>query len=153
MHATSAFSARRLALGAALAFALAGCERVGLGGGSGGAAGSGQTGSAISAADGAYAGDATRGSGTESLCERRYDVRATVRLGEIALELVDSANAARAPLRATALADANGTALASVLFQGRAHVMELRLRNGTLRGFVDAPTCRLSLSARRTDGA
>gem|GEM_PF-5052516 len=143
MHATAKFSMRRVALGAALALALVGCERVGLGR---------ETGGAISAADGAYAGDALRGSGTESLCARRYDLRATVRLGEIAVELVDPENATRAPVRATALADSNGTALAQIAFQGVSHILELQLRNGTLRGFVDARTCRLTLSARRTDG-
>jgi hypothetical protein len=140
------FAAWRMAVLMAAMLALGGCQKLGLGL-------EPAPGAPIAAADGLYTGTATRSTGTDSRCERRYAVRATVKFGELEIELTDPENPARAPIRAAGFIEATGRIVTSIQIQGVPHVVELRLRDGTLRGSIDARTCGLSLSARRTDGA
>ncbi len=144
MQTITGFAAWRMAVAMVATLALGGCQ--GLGRETAPAA-------SVAAADGLYTGTAFRTTGTESRCERRYAVRASVKLGELELELSDPENPARTPIRAAGFVEASGRIVTSIQFQGTAHVIELRLRDGILRGSVDARSCGLSLSARRTDGA
>jgi hypothetical protein len=122
-----------------MALALAAC---GLRGGGGGA---------ISAADGVFAGEAARSSGPESRCARRYTVRATLKLGELAMEFSDAENPTRTPIRTAGFVEANGRFLAKVFFQGESHVVEGYLSADSLRAAIDANSCRMSISARRAN--
>jgi hypothetical protein len=138
------FAAWRMAVSMAAMLVLGGCQGLGR---------TASEGAPIAAADGLYTGTAFRTTGTDSRCERRYTVRAIVKLGELDLELADPENPARAPIRAAGFVEATGRIVTSIQIQGAAQVIELRLRDGTLRGSIDARTCGLSLTARRTDGA
>ena len=122
----------------AIALALAAC---GVRGGGG----------AISAADGIFVGEGFRSSGPDSRCERRYIVRATLKLGELALEFSDAENPTRAPIRASSYVEANGRFLANVFFQGESHVLEGVLSADNLRATIETRNCRMSISARRTN--
>ncbi len=137
---------RRLAAVATLltGFAVAACERLPLL--SPGAV-------AVGAIDGVYTGEAIRGSGTESRCDRRYLVRATVRRGEFALELLDAENAARTLDRTQGFVEPDGRVFATLRVQGLVYPLEGRFDARNFRGSMEASTCRLSLSARRGDGA
>lgn len=122
----------------AIALALAAC---GVRGGGG----------AISAADGVFVGEGLRSGGPDSRCERRYIVRATLKLGELALEFSDAENPTRTPIRASGFVEANGRFLANVFFQGESHVLEGVLSADRLRATIETRSCRMSISARRTN--
>jgi hypothetical protein len=123
-----------------MALALAAC---GLRGGGG----------AISAADGVFVGEANRSSGPESRCERRYAMRATLKLGELTIELTDAENPTRTPIRTSAYVEANGRFVANVFFQGESHVIEGTLSADSLRAAIEVRSCRMSMSARRANAA
>jgi hypothetical protein len=106
-------------------------------------------GGAISAADGVFAGNGVRSSGPESRCERRYAVRATLKLGELSLEFLDAENPTRTPIRTAGYVDTNGRFLANVFFQGESHIVDGYLSADSLRATIDVRTCRMSISARR----
>jgi hypothetical protein len=125
----------------AIALALAACGVRGGGGGGG----------AISAADGVFVGEGFRSSGPDSRCERRYNVRATLKLGELALEFSDAENPTRSPIRASSFVEANGRFLANVFFQGESHALEGVLSADRLRATIETRSCRMSISARRTN--
>lgn len=125
---------------AGLALALAAC---GLRGGGG----------AISAADGVFVGEAIRSSGADSRCERRYTVRATLRLGELTMEFSDIDNPSRSPIRTAGYVEANGRVVANIFFQGESHVIEGLLSADSLRAAIDVRSCRMSISARRANAA
>jgi hypothetical protein len=108
---------------------------------------------AISAADGVFVGQTLRSSGPQSRCERRYNVRATLRLGELAMEFSDPENPSRQPIRTSGYVEANGRIVANVFFQGESHVIEGVLSSDSLRAAVDVPSCRMSISARRANAA
>jgi len=108
-------------------------------------------GGAITAADGVFVGEATRSSGAESRCERRYNVRATLRLGELTMEFSDIDNPNRSPIRTAGYVEANGRVVANVFFQGESHVIEGLLSADSLRAAIDTRSCRMSISARRAN--
>jgi hypothetical protein len=108
-------------------------------------------GGTISAADGVFVGEGVRSTGPESRCERRYAIRATLRLGELAMEFSDVENPTRTPIRASSYVEANGRFVANVFFQGEGHVLEGLLSADSLRATIDARTCRMSISARRAN--
>ncbi|MCZ8313142.1 MAG: hypothetical protein O9320_20035 [Magnetospirillum sp.] len=108
-------------------------------------------GGAISAADGVFVGEGLRSTGPESRCERRYALRATLKLGELAMEFTDSENPTRTPVRASSYVEANGRFVANVFFQGESHVLEGVLSADSLRATIDARSCRMSISARRNN--
>lgn len=123
-----------------MALALAAC---GLRGGDG----------AISAADGVFVGETLRSSGPDSRCERRYALRATLKLGELSMELSDVENPTRSPIRTAGYVEANGRFVANIFFQGEGHVIEGVLSADSLRAAVEARTCRMTISARRANAA
>ena len=108
-------------------------------------------GGSISPADGVLMGESYRSSGPESRCERRYAVRATLKLGELAIEFSDVENTTRAPIRTTSYVEANGRFLANVFFQGESHLIEGVLSANILRATIDARSCSMSISARRAN--
>ena len=80
-------------------------------------------------------------------------MRATLKLGELTMEFSDVENPTRSPIRTAGYVEANGRFVANIFFQGEGHVIEGVLSSDSLRAAIDARSCRMPISARRTNSA